>query len=163
MNLRWHISHARGYLELGMLKEAEAELAAIAPEEAARKEVAALRIGLLHEKRDWRALRRLAGGLVRTQPEEPGWWVSYAFATRRVASIEKARAILLKAEVRFPREAMVQFNLGCYACQLGDLEEAWRRVQRAIELDGAMRGLAREDPDLEPLRATGATFADGAV
>jgi hypothetical protein len=157
MNLRWHLSHARGYLALGMLKEAQAELAAIPPPDADRFEVHALRVALLHDKEDWRALRRLAADLVKRQPDEAGWWVSFAFATRRLTSIEKARAILLEAESHHPSEATIQFNLACYSCQLGDLDEGRRRLERAIKLDDKFREHARTDPDLAPLRAADAT------
>jgi len=152
MNLRWQLSHVRGYLDLGMVAEAEAELAAIPPPASERPEVHALRVAVLHEKRDWPELRRVAAVLVQQQPDQPGWWVSFAFATRRTASIEDAREILLAAERAHPEEAIIHFNLGCYACQLGELEEARRRVWRSIELRSELRELAHHDPDLQPLR-----------
>lgn len=152
MNLRWHLSHARGYIDLGMLAEAEAELAAIRPPENDRPEVHALRVALLHEKCDWSELRRVAAVLVQRQPDQPGWWVSFAFATRRTTSIEDAREILLAAERAHPEEAIIHFNLGCYACQLGELDEARRRVWRSIQLRSELRELAHHDPDLQPLR-----------
>ena len=46
---------------------------------------------------------------------------------------------------------MTQFNLGCYACQLGDIEQAKTRVGKAIELDAKFKLLALDDADLEPL------------
>ena len=152
MNLRWHLSHARGYLDLGMLAEAEAELGAIPLPESDRPEVHALRVTLLHERCDWQELRRIAAALVEQQPDEPGWWVSFAFAPRRTMSIEEAREILLAAERAHPQEAIIHFNLGCYACQLGEYDEARRRVWRSIELRGELRELAHHDPDLQPLR-----------
>ena len=152
MNLRWHLSHARGYLDLGMVAEAEAELAAIGSPENDRPEVHAVRVALLHEKRDWHELRRIAAVLVERQPDEPGWWVSFAFATRRTMSLEEAREILLAAERAHPQEAIIHFNLGCYACQLGEFDEARRRVARSIELRSELRELAHHDPDLQPLR-----------
>lgn len=158
MNLRWHLSHARGYLELGMVREAEAEIDAIPGSAAGSLEVQALRVAVLHEREDWRALRRLATRLVQRQPEQAGWWVSLAFATRRAVSLEKARAILIEAERHHPAEAVIQFNLGCYACQLGDFEEARRRVRASIDLEKEFREIARRDPDLEPLRAADADF-----
>jgi hypothetical protein len=43
------------------------------------------------------------------------------------------------------------FKLACYACQVGNLEEAKRRVAAAISLDQQYRLMALDDPDLEPL------------
>jgi Tfp pilus assembly protein PilF len=61
--------------------------------------------------------------------------------------------ILLEAERTHPKEAAIQFNLGCYACQRGDLAEARRRVERALAFDPSFREAAASDPDLAPLRA----------
>ena len=153
MNLRWRLSHARGYLALGMLTEAGAELDAIAPAEAGATEVQTLRVALLHELQDWPRLLVLARELVARQPEEPGWWVSLAFATRRVESLAQAHTILLEALGRHANEAIIHFNLGCYAAQTGALDEAARRVRHAIALSEDFREIARRDSDLEPLRA----------
>jgi tetratricopeptide (TPR) repeat protein len=158
MNLRWRLSHARGYLELGMVREAAAELDAIEPADADDAAVRALRVALLHELQDWPRLQQLARELVARQPDEAGWWVSLAFATRRCESLEGARAILLEAEQRHAAEPVIHFNLGCYAAQLGALDEARVRVLRAIALSEDFRAIARSDPDLAPLRAVDPEF-----
>ncbi len=62
-----------------------------------------------------------------------------------------ARIILLEAVERFPGDALTSFNLGCYACQLGDIEQAKERVRNAVELDAQFKLLALDDADLEPL------------
>ena len=72
------------------------------------------------------------------------------------AASAAAESILLDAERAHPREATIQFNLGCYACQRGDLPAARRRVDRAIALDPAFREAAATDPDLAALRETDA-------
>jgi len=152
VDLKWHISHVRGFLELGMVKEAKAELDAIAEPEARRPEVVALRVGLLQAEERWRELRRYARSLAETEPGESGWWILWAFAARRAATVRAAEKILLEAEVRHPQDATIQFNLGCYACQEGDLSKAKERVLHAIALDSAFLKHALEDPDLQPLR-----------
>ena len=82
-------------------------------------------------------------------------FVSLAYATRRSESLREAEAILRQAEQRHPEDATIQFNLGCYACQRGDLSTARERVVRAISLDQAFRSAASTDPDLAPLRECG--------
>jgi Tfp pilus assembly protein PilF len=76
----------------------------------------------------------------------------WAYGVRRAHSLDAAEKILLQAASLHPADATIQFNLGCYACQLGRPEEARRRVERAIALDEKFRELAASDPDLEPLR-----------
>lgn len=154
MNLRWRLSHAQGYFELGALDEAWAELDALDADNAARVEVLGLRALILQEKHDWPAMQKIAAELARREPHEAGWWVMWAYATRRAQSLADAEAILRQAETLHPDEATIQFNLGCYACQQGQLSIARIRVDRAIALDAKFRSAAETDPDLAPLRAT---------
>lgn len=152
MFLQRRLSHAQGYLALGMVAEAAAELDRIAAPDAQTSEVIAVRLAVLHEQNNWPAVRDLARELVQRDPSEPAVWISWAYATRRADSLAAAEEILREAERQHPTEATIQFNLGCYACQRGDLSAARARVDRAIALDGKFTELAATDPDLAPLR-----------
>jgi Tfp pilus assembly protein PilF len=152
MKLRWILAHVRGYLELDMVEDAAAELDRVPSEEAGRVEVLGLRAIILQEQKDWIALQRVTTALVHRQPEDPGWWVMWAYATRRAASLEDAEKILVQAAALHPDDATIQFNLGCYACQKGDLLTARHHVNRAIALDEKFATNAATDPDLTPLR-----------
>jgi Tfp pilus assembly protein PilF len=156
MQLKRRLSHAHGYLELGMIAEAAAELDRIPPAEAAHADVLILRLAILQEQKNWPALSALAGDVVRRTPTEAAIWITWAYATRRADSLAAAERILLEAEQHHPTEATIQFNLGCYACQRGDLVLARQRVSRAIALDDKFAAAAANDPDLAPLRNTGA-------
>jgi Tfp pilus assembly protein PilF len=152
MQLKWLLSHTRGYLELGMVEEAAAELARIPSSANDHFDVRVLRALVLQEKKQWRALAPLAAGLTREKPSDAGWWIMWAYAVRRAESLAAAEQILLEAETHHPKEATIQFNLGCYACQRGDLVKARQRVDHAIALDEHFREAAAIDPDLAPLR-----------
>lgn len=152
MFLKRRLSHAQGYLELGMIAEAAAEMAHIPASENSQIEVMGVRLALLQEQQDWPTLRDLARELVLRSPAEPAGWITWAYATRRADSLEAAEKILLAAEVQHPAEPTIQFNLGCYACQRGDLATARARVDRAIALDSKFARAAKTDPDLAPLR-----------
>lgn len=154
---RRRVSYARGYLELGLLNEAGEELARLSPGEQETAEVLVLRIAIHQAREDWPSLQAASATLVELQPEEAGGWITWAYATRRADSLAAAEQILLQAEIRHPREGTIQFNLGCYACQRGDLFAARRRVERAIALEASFRELAATDPDLEPLRRAAET------
>lgn len=147
------LSHARGYLELGMVAEAAATLAQLSEAEADTTEAIAVRIALHHEQENWAAVRDLARELIQRDAADAAVWVTCAYATRRVDSLAAAEIILIQGEKHHPEEPTIQFNLGCYACQRGDLKEARRRVARAIELDAKFKAIAASDPDLIPLRA----------
>ncbi len=153
MQVKRRLSFAQGYLELGMIAEAAAELEQVPPSEHQSLEFIAVRLTLLQEQKNWPALSAIAGDLVRRVPTEAAAWVTWAYATRRADSLAAAEKILLEAEQHHPEEATIQFNLGCYACQRGDLGEARRRVRRATTLDPKFAAAAETDPDLAPLRA----------
>lgn len=158
MHLKWILSHVRGYLELGMADEAAEELQLVPPEEAQRFEVTLLRALVLQEKGQWPQLAEVAGALAHDHPEDPSGWILWAYAVRRAVSIEAAEKILLEAATNHPKEATIQFNLGCYACQRGDLDRARNYVTSAIALDAHFREAAATDPDLADLRKSGACF-----
>jgi Flp pilus assembly protein TadD len=65
--------------------------------------------------------------------------ISLAYALRRTESVEKAEAILLRAQAIHPQVAMIAFNLACYASVAGRMEEAKERLRHAIELDKRLR------------------------
>ncbi len=152
------ISHAQGYLGLGMVAEAAAELDQLPADAQDTLPVLALRLAVLQAQEAWAPLRIAAARCVDLRPEEAGFWITWAYAARRADSLAAAQRILHDAERRHATEPTIQFNLGCYAAQLGALEAAHTRVLRAIALDGSFAALAATDPDLAPLRAAGHTF-----
>lgn len=148
---RRHIQRADGFLDLGMALDARAELDQI-PE--AFRNVAPVRVELLRlafTEKDWPAAAALAGELSGKFPDEPAFWVERAYATRRAVSIAAARDILTDAALRFPKLAMIHFNLACYDCQLGNLDSALRWLAQAVALDEKCHEAALEDEDLKPL------------
>lgn len=152
MRLSWRLSHVHGYLALGMHAAAEAELALVPRDDRDRTEVMTVEVDLAHATDDWPRLRRVAAELVQRDPGNPGWWISWAFATRRALSLAAADQILREAVVRHPDFALIHFNLACYACQLGDIALARDRLRQATLLDPQCAELAKTDDDLKPLR-----------
>ena len=73
--------------------------------------------GLAAEK--WDMAATVANHLVKVEPENCGWWINLAYATRRYESIETAEAILLRARELHHDNAMIEFNLACYASVAG--------------------------------------------
>ncbi len=155
MQPKRRLSHIQGYLGLGLVAEAAAEFEHLSPTERDTTPVLLLRIALFQAQQNWPALRDASIELVRRVPGEAGGWITWAYAVRRSESILAAEEVLRIAETKHPAEPTIQFNLGCYACQLGDLAEARRRVDRAIALDKNFRDLAETDSDLAPLRDAG--------
>ena len=99
----------------------------------------------------WDMAAAVASHLIKVDPGTAGWWISLAYALRRTECVEKAEAILLRAQTIHPEVGMIAFNLACYASVAGRMEEAKERLRHAIELDKEARKLALEDEDLRPL------------
>lgn len=142
---------ARGYAELSMYHEANEELDKIDPFLRAAPEVLALRIEIYRGLQKWELMTELARRLTEFEPDNPQWPVSLAYATRRANSIETAKEILLSAETKFSTEAVIKYNLACYCCQLGEIENAKNYLKQAFEIDSNWRLTALDDPDLQPL------------
>lgn len=143
------ITAAEGYIELGMPLEANEELEQIDADQRSHTEVLALRVKIYSALKKWELMQAVAKRLAMIEPEKVQWTVSWAYATRRADSIEAARTILVNAVERIPDVAVFHYNLACYECQLGNLDEAKSRLKRAFELEPRYRIKALEDEDLE--------------
>ncbi len=152
-----HLSAATGWLELGNAVEAGTELEKVAPQFQSHPDVLAVRYDLHAAAGRWEAAAEIAGTLTRLAPDQPGVWISLAYATRRKSGggITRARAILIQAWQTFPEEKIIAYNLACYDCQSGDLNAARSWLKKACQLGDArqVKNMALQDPDLEALWA----------
>jgi Flp pilus assembly protein TadD len=146
-----HVLAATGYCELGMFDEAERALDEIDAEDNGRREVLATRVDVGMAAQKWSMVAEVARHLVDIEPENAAWWINLAYATRRAESIDKAEALLLQARKLHPDNAIIAFNLSCYACVSGHIEQAKAHLKHAIALDSNIRELARRDEDLQTL------------
>ena len=149
-----HLVPAHGYCELEMFLRANDELEEIEPDLRHLPEVLVVRLMIYQGLKKWELAQAVAKKLADYDPENSQWPISWAFATRRAESIAAAKAILLHAAEKHPKEAMIHFNLACYDCQLGDLPGARKRLETAFKIEPKIRMLALDDPDLEPLWET---------
>ena len=147
-----HLQRARGYVELQMYLEAEGELLALPDENPWAKEKRTLLMHIKQELEDWAEMMEIARGLRLEYPEEEGYWVCDAFATRRANSIDEARNILLDGLVHKNNSGIIRYNLACYACQLNSPGECLDFLKEAVRRDKKYKLMALEDEDLEPVR-----------
>ncbi len=146
-----HLQAAIGYVELGMFQEANEQLEDIDPFNRAAPEVLAVRLAIYQGLKKWELMRQVAKCIAEFQPDDVQWTISLAYATRRADSIQAAKEILLSAESKFLKKALIKYNLGCYCCQLGELENAKNHLKKAFEIDSTLRLQALDDEDLRPL------------
>ena len=88
-------------------------------------------------------------------PDVPFGFIHMASALHELKRTQEARAVLLPIVHQFEGNRTIPYNLACYECQLGNLKEARRWLEKAIEVSGDsdVKLWALEDPNLEPLWA----------
>jgi predicted Zn-dependent protease len=147
------LQYAQGYLALGLMAEAAAELESITVEDRLSDEVLEITIDLHSMRQDWQHAVTAAEEYVRRHPDKPKGWISWAFALRRLKSIPDAELVLLEGEKRIGGTcALIHYNLACYRCQLGDRAGALQRLAIACRMEPHWKTAGLEDPDLASLR-----------
>jgi len=156
LSTRRHVSYARGYLGLEMLRAAARELAAIPPAERTRPEVLSARVDLHMAARQWTRVIAAGRRLAQAYPENEHAWIGWAYALREVNRVEEARTVLLAAEAHHGRtSAVLHYNLACYDALLGELKSARARFAKACRMDQRFKDEGRQDPDLQALWSAG--------
>ena len=145
-----NFGRAQGWLLLENFAEAERALRKIPPAFRRRPEVTLVRGALYLSAKDWKRAEPILRRVLKHDADEPQHWVNLAFAVRRAKSIAEAEPILLEARERFPKVAVIWFNLACYAAQLGRLNEVPTLLREAIRLEPDFKEPAKTDPDLAP-------------
>ncbi len=149
--LKRTLSYANGYRELSMFNEALDELSQLPSRLASKSKALQMKLSIFFDAKDWQAAECTAKEIALREPNDPGNFVNLAFATRRAKSISEANAILLSTVDRFPNEAILHYNLACYACLEQEIELAKERLVKAISLDPSFLNTAKSDEDLAPL------------
>lgn len=150
-----HVKAAIGWIELGNVPEAFAELERIPGQQQSLPAVQASRLDCLIAGEKWNEAVILAKSLCDQYPEEVGFWLHHAYATRRceAGGIKEAYEILAPCVELFPDEWLIAYNVACYLCRLDRLGEAVAMLKIARAVGGEqVDELARDDEDLIPLR-----------
>jgi len=152
ISTRKHLDYALGYIGLNLLAEARAELALIPPADRETPEVLAVEIELAMARSTWSRVITLAARATAAAPGSERAWTAWAFALREKQRVSEARDVLLRgAAVIQDATPLVDYNLACYFCLLGDLPEARRRLKRACAREPEWKTEAAADPDLAAL------------
>lgn len=147
------LSAAQGWLELGNETEALEELKKIPEGLQEHPAVLEVRWNLECHAKRWAEALAIAEALHRIVPANPAPWIHRSFCLHELRRTQEAWDGLLPAVHLFPKEWLICYNLACYACQLGRLDEGKNWLMRAIELGDPIEinRIASNDPDLKPL------------
>jgi hypothetical protein len=150
---------AEGWLGLGAWQEANEELGKITIEFQTHPDVLKMRWAVAAVGKQWDACAEVGVLLVEAEPEESFGWVNRSYALRRATGggLQAAYDALKPAADRFKDVEQVGYNLACYCCQLGRLDEAREWLAKAFSTalrNGRATHLKQEalaETDLKPL------------
>ena len=148
-----HLKAAEGWIELGNPEEANEELDQLSAEYRAHPAILEVRWQIYEKAKKWDAASDIASALVQMVPEHPSGWVHRSYCLHELKRTAEARDNLLRVVERFPEDPIMRYNLACYECQLGRLEQAKNWLEKAFKLGDArkIKLMALEDLDSEPL------------
>ena len=151
----FHLQAAQGWMELGNHEEANEELELIDAPLRAHPDVLEVR-WLIHQKvENWELCENIGSALVKLVPERTTGWIHRSFALHEMKRTQEAYDELKPALDTFKDEYLVWYNVACYACVLGNKDEARGLLSKAIELGGdAVKVQALNDPDLQGVWVT---------
>lgn len=101
----------------------------------------------------WEMAVEVARAITKLLPENSFGWVHWAFSLHELKRTKEAWGVLVPVVDKFPDEYIIRYNLACYACQLGNLKEAWQWLEKAFDFGDSknLKLMALDDHDLEPL------------
>jgi len=149
----FHLRAAEGWLELGNPSEANEELENIDAALRSHPDVLEVRWQVYAKSHKWEACIDIANALITLAPSIPLGWIHRSFALHELKRTQEAYELLRPAMESFPDDCVVRYNLACYACRLGNVAEARKLLDEAIERGDAkaVKLSALDDPDLDAL------------
>jgi tetratricopeptide (TPR) repeat protein len=148
----FHLSAAEGWLELGDIQEANEELERITPPMSTHPLVLEMRWKVYSKWKKWELAAEIARVLTEVLPDSSWGYIHYAYSLHELKRSKEAWGVLIPVVDKFS-DFIIRYNLACYACQLGNLEDSMLWLEKAVELSDRkeIRLMALADPDLEPL------------
>ena len=145
-----HLTAAQGWLELGNHEEAFEELEQIDAPLRGHPDVLDIRWDIYCAAEKWDCCVESGDALMRMTPERlSGWIQRSSMLCTALKCTQEAYDQLKPALEQFNEVELPWYNLACYACVLGNKEEARELLDKAIELGGDYVKLqALKDEDL---------------
>ncbi len=158
-----HCSAADGWLDLGVPVEAELELDKVSAANREHPAVMGLRWRILAVRKQWVEAVAFARRIVALHPGEVDGWIHQSYALHELGQTQEALDLLHQQAARFPGIMTIPYNLACYCCQLGQLDQARQWLKQAIQVSdkAAVRFMALKDKDMQPLWAEIQAWSSG--
>lgn len=143
---------AQGYCELRMYEEALAELSSLPAEVHHHPVTVEMRLVTLMQAKRWPEALESGRELCTLVPNATSPFIHTAFCLHEMGQTMDARDVLLQGPEALRQEANYYYNLACYECVLGHVEEARQLLEKSITMDARYREFAKTDEDLRGLQ-----------
>jgi tetratricopeptide (TPR) repeat protein len=146
-----HLRAAQGWLELGNHLESNAELENITAANRSHPDVLEIRWAIYAKAEKWEMCLEIGNALVQMAPKRPLGWKHRSVSLHRLKRTREAHDLLLPATAIFPKDWPIHYDMACYACKLGNLNDARTWLEKAFSLGDPkeVKLIALDDPDLE--------------
>src|SRR5687767_3255852 len=112
-----------GWVELGNPTEALNELDQISAELQSNPQVLEVKWQIFARIEAWDKSLPIAQEFCKAAPGLPQGWLHQAVSLYRLSRTQEAWDLLLPLAPKFPRSWIIPYDLSCYACQLGKVNE----------------------------------------
>jgi len=146
--VRWGLSYAVGYFQLGMLDESWEELRRLPDEYQERAEVLSLRGQILLTQEKWEAVVDHCTWASQRFPDIPEFYIQAALAFDRLGQPDEARSVWLAAPKSIRVTPFYHYNLARCEARLGHFALARQHVRAVMTLAPAMKEVLSRDPGL---------------
>jgi hypothetical protein len=149
-----HLRAAWGWMVRGNYAKATAEVEQVSETMRVHPATLFMSCSANMSARNWEMAARTAQEHSRVAPQSSYGWLCHVVCLDKMGRTKEAYDMTLPLLEKLPHEFFVPYNLACFACRLGNREDAWNWVQRAFPLASLakFKAWALSDADLEPLR-----------
>ncbi len=155
-SLKWALSFAQGYFELGMVAAANRELDGLSVRHRCYADVIELRARVMLARGRYAQAARLARSASKVYPGIAEFYVLASEAYEALGRPGEAKAVWESSPSLFHVSGVFHYNLARYEAQMGNSFSAREHIALAIELDPAYQHRASNDPGLRELLSTAA-------
>lgn len=142
----WGLSYASGYFHLGMLDQAQQELADLGKKHQTDRDVLSLRGLILLARRQWSQVIPLAEQGIDLYPTVSDFYIQAAYSYERIDQASKAHATWMKAPPEVQASPLYHYNLARCQIRLGEHQQASQHIQQALKLAPDMLKTMQKDP-----------------
>lgn len=145
-SLRWALSFAHGYFELGMLSAAEREINQLSVRHRCYADVIELRVRILLRQKRFEKAAWLAKSAAKVYPGVSDFYELAGEAYEALGRPDEAKAVWVSAPSLFHVSGIFHYNIARFEVKLGNHLSAREHIALAIELDPDMLTRMEEDP-----------------